>query len=241
LIYRNIAAYFENSCLIYASASPEVLARLPKCHMVFHQLSGGGYMMNISEMEEVALQNRREKVSHFDYASNLYRAQRPAVGVPASQLNVYIALQNQSGWYYDPLYQAYLRYVDTSEIDKAGKLHADVDRLTGRQLHFENLVVLFTKHGVVTPTNLNIRLDQGKTGTALLFRDGQMFKIRWSTEPDQGHPGTIRPMQFQNPDGSPAALRPGHTWIIVVTPETTVVEKSPGKWLLTFFYPAGAQ
>ncbi len=241
LIYSYISDYFQNSCLIYTFASPEVLARLPQCHMVFHELTGGGYMMEISEMQAVAKQNQRKRGSDFNYASNLYSEQVPGGGVPASQLNVYIAYQNQSGWFYDPLYQAYLHYVDTSEFDQAGILHADVDRLTGRQLYFENVIVLFARHDVVSPTNLDIHLGQGKTGPALLFRDGKMFKIEWSTMPQDNNAGTPRPMQFFNLDGTPAALRPGHTWVLVVTPDSTAAEKAPGQWLMTFAFPPGAQ
>jgi hypothetical protein len=36
-------------------------------------------------------------------------------------------------------------------------------------------------------------------------------------------------------------LKPGHTWILVVTPETTVTEESPGQWVLQFFQPPGAK
>jgi len=234
LAYRYIAASLPNSCLIYAFASEEVLEYLPQCLMVFHQFAGGGYMLDISEMRAVAEDNFRAKGSEFNYASNLYSDAVPPFGRPASQLNVYIAYQNQSGWFYDPLYRAYLRYVDTSEYEQAGVLYADTDRLTGRQLHFENVVVLFTQHDIISPTNLNIRLDPGWQGDALLFRDGQAFKIRWSAA--EG-----RPIAFLDAGGEPVALRPGHTWVLVVTPDSTIEEESPGVWQLKFRAPEGAQ
>ena len=243
LIYGYIGNYFQNSCLIYAFASPEEQARIPQCYMVFHQLAGGGYMLDISEMLKVAQNNQKDQGSDFDYTSNLYTDVPQAGGVPASKLNVYIAYQNQSGWVYDPLYQAYLRYVDTSEYDQAGILHPDTDRLTGRQLHFENVIILFAKHKVISPTNIDIRIDPGKTGNALLLRDGQMFNIQWSTVPnaDEQTTGLQHPIQFLNSDGSPATLKPGHTWILVVTPESTVEEKAASEWTLTFSQPSGAK
>jgi len=243
LIYGYIGNYFQNSCLIYAFASPEEQVRIPQCYMVFHQLAGGGYMLDISEMVKVAQANQKDKGSDFDYTSNLYTDTPPTGGVPASNLNVYIAYQNQSGWVYDPLYQAYLRYVDTSDYDQAGILHADIDRLTGRQLHFENVIILFAKHKVISPTNLDIHLDPGKTGNAILLRDGQMFNIKWSTVPNsyEESSGLRSPIQFLNSDDSPAALKPGHTWILVVTPDSTVEEKSAASWTLTFSQPPGAK
>ena len=242
LIYGYIADYFQNSCLIYAFASEEVLARLPQCHMVFHQLAAGGYMMDLSEMRSVADENLQTKGSSFNYTSNLYSSQVPPAGKPASLLKVYFAYQNQSGWAYDPLYRGYLRYVDTSEYDEAGVLHPDVDRLTGRQLHVENLIVLYARHDVISPTNLDIHLDQGRTGKAVLFRNGQMFKIMWSTKPvENGHGSKVRPIRFLEVDEKPVPLEPGHTWVIVVTPDSKLEQTAAGKWFLSFAQPEGAK
>ncbi len=241
LLYEYIAKYFDKSCLIYAFASEEVLARLPQCHMVFHELVGGGYMMDLNEMQSVAQETLSKNGSDFDYASNVYSVAAPAGGAPASLLKVYVAYQNQSGWAYDPLSQAYLRYVDTSEYDAAGILHPDTDRLTGRQLHFENLIILYAQHEVISPTNLDIHLDQGKTGKAVLFRNGQMFKITWSTVPQEGLAGQVRPIRFLAEGGGPASLAPGHTWVIVVTPDSKLEQTSPGQWLLNFAQPPGAK
>jgi hypothetical protein len=182
LIYSYIADYFEKSCLIYAFASSEVLERLPQCHMVYHLLSGGGYMMSLDEMLTVARQNFRAKGEDFDYTGNLYSQDMPPEGAPALSLKVYFAYQNQSGWAYDALAGAYLRYVDTSEYEQAGILHPDTDRLTSRQLQVENLILVFAKHEVISPTNIDIHLDPGRQGKAVLFRGGRMFKIKWSTD-----------------------------------------------------------
>jgi hypothetical protein len=242
LIYRYLAHYFQNSCLIYGSASPEVLARLPKCLIVFHTLSGGGFMLDLDELRRVAKQNARDTGPDFDYSGNYYDALPPPAGAPAGRLHVFIAYQNQSAWVYDPLYQSYIRYVDTSEYAQAGLLHPDVDRLTGRQLHVENIIVMYAQHDVVSPTNLDIRLDPGKTGRALLFRDGQVFKVQWKTisARDEAAAG-VHPIQFVSPDDKPLALKPGHTWVLVVTPNSAVVEVKPGQWELTFAPPPGAK
>jgi hypothetical protein len=241
LVYSYIAGYFDKSCLIYAFASEEVLARLPQCHMVFHQLSAGGYMMDLTEMQSVVEETLQSHGSDFNYASNLYSATPPPSGSAAPLLKVYFSYQNQSGWAYDPLSQAYLRYVDTSEYDQAGILHPDTDRLTGRQLHVENVIVLYAQHDVVSPTNLNIRLDPGRTGRAVLFRNGQVFKITWSTIPQETSRGQVHPIQFVDREGRPVPLQPGHTWVIVVTPDSRLEETSPGQWLLNFTQPPGAK
>ena len=244
LLYAHIGGFFQNSCLIYAFASPEVLEKIPQCAFVTHEISGGGYMLGIEEMKEIARQNKRKTGDvDFNYASNVYSEEPPEGGLPASKINVYISYLNQSGWVYDPLYQGWLRYVDTSAKDLAGVLFPDKDRLNGRQLHFENVIVLFAKHEVISPTNLEIHLEKDKIGDAVLFRDGKMYNIQWSTKPGayEGETGLRRPIQFLNSDNTPASLKPGHTWVIIVTKNSNVLEESSGIWKVLFSAPAGAQ
>ncbi len=243
LIYADIAAFFPDSCLIYAFASAEVLVHLPQCAFVEHDIQGGGYMLGIPEMIQYTKDSKKPD-QKIDYTSNVYSADPPKGGVDASKLHVFIAWLNQSEWRYDPLYQGWWRYVDNADEDTAGVVHPEIDRLTGRQLHFENVIVLFAKHDVVSPTNLDIHLEQDWLGDALLFRDGRMYNIRWSTvaTDEEFETGRRHPIRFWNlDDKTPFPLKPGHTWIVVVTPETTVTENSAGEWLLQFFQPPGAK
>ena len=134
----------------------------------------------------------------MDYSSNVYSEEPPAGGVDATQLHVYMAWLNQSEWNYDPLYQSWWRYVDDADLETAGQFHPEIDRLTGRQLHFENVIVLFAKHDVISPTNLDIHLEQDWVGDAFLFRDGKKYKIRWSTvaTPEEVQSGRRKPIRF---------------------------------------------
>ncbi len=243
MVYRHIAAFFPDSCLIYAFASPEVLKYLPKCAFVEHDVQGGGYMLGIAEMIQLAKDSKKPD-QEIDYTSNIYSTDPPPGGTDASRLHVYIAWLNQSEWLYEPLYQGWWRYVDTADPDAAGIVHPEVDRLNGRQLHFENVIVLFARHDIISPTNLEIHLERDLLGDALLFRDGKMYKIRWSTvvTDEEVQSGRRKPIQFLNLDDKTLfPLKPGHTWILVVTPQTTVTEQSAGKWLLQFSQPPGAK
>lgn len=243
LFYYYVSGLFKNSCLIYAFASHEVLALIPKCAMVVHEDSGGGSMLPLDRMKAIADDNARKLGNNFNYASNLFAEKPPAGGEPASQINVFVHLLNQSGWTYDPLYQAWLRSVDNYDKKTPGVLHADVDRLTGRQIHFENFIVIFLEHDVVSPTNLNIHLEQGEEGPAILFRDGMMYKIRWSAKSGayEKKSGFRKPLQFLNLDGSPAALRPGHTWILVATTYSLVNLTGTDTWTVKYVSPGGAK
>jgi SdrD B-like protein/DUF3048 family protein len=243
LVYADIAAFFPDSCLIYAFASPEVLEHLPICGFVTHDVQGGGYMLDINEMIQLT-RDSKQADQEINYASNVYDPEPPEGGAPASQLHAFIAWLNQSAWVYNPLYESWWRYVDDADPQTAGTVHSEIDRLTGRQLHFENLIVLFAHHDVISPTNLDIHLEQDWVGDALLFRDGRMYQMRWSTvaSDQELQTGRRKPIQFLNLDETtPFPLKPGHTWILVVTPETAVTETSAGKWLLQFQPPEGAK
>lgn len=233
LVYADIAAFFKNSCLIYAYASSEVLVELPRCAFVDHNIQGGGYMLDISELIELAYERRNPRTDEH-YRSNIFSLEAPQGGDPASRLDVFIAWLNQSAWVYDAASQAWWRYVDEANPQTAGVLHPEVDRLTGRQLQFENVIVLFAQHDVISPTNLDIHLERGLSGRALLFRDGRVYSIRWSAEEDA-------PIQFRYESGELFPLKPGRAWITIVTPLTAVTEKRAGEWLLQFSQPPGAK
>jgi hypothetical protein len=110
-------------------------------------------------------------------------------------------------------------------------------------LQVENVILIMAEVDVVSPTNLDIHLEQGDEGPAILFRDGMKYEIRWSTKSTEfeKRTGQRRPMSFFNLDGTPAALKPGHTWVIVYTPWSRVEERSAGVWYLRYSPPAGAQ
>ncbi|MFM8425290.1 MAG: hypothetical protein ACKOBL_08940, partial [Chloroflexota bacterium] len=141
LIYADITAFFPDSCLIYAFASPEVLELLPKCYFVYHDLEGGGYMLDISELQRLA---EESKLYDIEYASNSFDDNIPEGGETASRLDVYFAYLNQAAWVYDAASESYWRYVDNADYENPGVLYPEVDRLNTRQLQFENVIVLFT-------------------------------------------------------------------------------------------------
>ncbi|MBK8824537.1 MAG: hypothetical protein IPN58_18575, partial [Anaerolineales bacterium] len=127
LLYADIAGFFQNACLIYASASAEVLEKIPQCSFVTHEDDGGGSMLPLERMIAISDDNMRKSTNNFNYTSNLFTEEAPAGGVPVQQINVYVALLNQSGWTYDPLIGAWQRFIDDADKATAGQLHADTD------------------------------------------------------------------------------------------------------------------
>ena len=85
LVYADIAAFFPQSCLIYAFASAEVLVELPQCAFVFHEIQGGGYMLDIDDMVAYTKDNQKPDQA-FDYTSNIFGETPPAGGADAARL-----------------------------------------------------------------------------------------------------------------------------------------------------------
>lgn len=249
LLYIDIHNMFINSCFIFASASPEILPILPQCYLVPHDEASGGAMLPIEKMRSLAEENRQSRSGEFNYASNLFSETPLPGGLPAPRVYSYVARLNQAAWIYDPLSASYWRYVDDTTPENAGKFHAEIDRLTGRQLQFENIVVLFVEQEVFEykhvpiPTLIDWELELGSGGFATLFRDGMKYDVRWSTKAREYEKETAlaRPIYFVDADGKPVPLKPGQTWFFVATPYSYVTNQGDGSWMIRYVAPEGAK
>ncbi len=243
MLYADLGRFFRSSCLVYAFASPEVLDLIPQCVFVPHDEASGGAMMSLERMMKIAEDNKRLTPSDFDYSGNLFSEEAPAGGMPVEQINVRVALLNQSGWIYDPLSESWLRFVDDALVETAGQLHPAIDKLTGRQLQFDNVIVVFAEHDVITPTNMDIHLELGDGSYAYLFRDGKKYDIRWSLKAREYEKvtGRPRPIYFMDANGNQVPLKPGNTWIFVATPYSLVTDMGDGVWQMKYIPPEGAK
>ena len=240
MIHIHLQNFLQDSCLIYAGATSQIRGLIPGCATVFKKGDGGiGAMLDISRMQAISEENYRHNGSKFDYANNLFAEKIPVGGIPATQVDLFYSQLNQSKWVYDPTYQGWLRYVDNTS--KQTEFHVDIDRLNGREIYFDNVLVLFVEHELLAPLIIEMHLEQGEEEKGLAFRDGQMFEIKWSTRSGdyEKKTGLRRPIAFLDKDGNPFPLRPGRTWIIIATPYSEHTEYEPGKWKFRIYAPPG--
>lgn len=242
VFYRYFAEMYKGSCLIYAGADPVVRAQIPGCAMVTHTVENGGARLDLERMARISEQIRDEDPD-FNYTGNLFSSDPPAGGQPVRELREFWAFLNQSKWTYDAASGSWWRYIDKSNPATAGQLFPMIDRLNGRQVQYENVVLMFAEHTVITPTILDINLAVGNQGKAYLFRDGRMYDIKWSTVATeyQQETGRGQPMRFLNLDGTPAALKPGKTWVILFNFESYLEEVEAGIFRARFIPPPGAK
>lgn len=136
----------------------------------------------------------------------------PDGGEPGQNIFIpYPSATSFTEWHYDPGSGNYLRWINGSPLLDAGD---------GQQVSAANVIVYFAQHqptDIVEDSNgaTAIRMIINGTGAAWLFRDGLLTKGSWQSD------GTRTPF-FRKEDGSPYALKPGHTWVEVVPTYFTI-------------------
>jgi len=238
LTYNQIGRMFPNSCLVYASAAWDIGERLDACEIVYgvDLTTPNSALLPVSRLRELAEKslNPRQPVN---YSGNLFSYSLPNDGLPANDIDMYYHLYNQSSWTYDPISQTYLRFTDNA--DGKGILHPETDRLTGRQLAFENVIVILAEHMRFRHNQLEVDFSNGQGNFAYLFRDGKAFKIYWTTTNREYEKttGLRRPIHFVDVHGNLIPLHPGRTWIHIVTPFSSVANQGNSRWLVKFVPP----
>jgi hypothetical protein len=238
LTYNQIGGTFPNSCLVYASAAWDIGEMLDACKIVYgvDPTTPNSALLTVTDLRELAEQslNPRQPVN---YSGNVFSAEAPPGGQPASAIQVFYHSYTQSAWQYDPISQTYLRWTDLA--DGTGSLIPATDRLTERQMAFENVIVVFAEHHRFRHNQLEIDFSLGQKHPAYLFRDGQAFKVFWSTENRdwEKETGLVRPLHLVDAQNEPVALRPGRTWIHIITPFSSVTDEGNGEWLVQIVQP----
>ena len=152
------------------------------------------------------------------------------------QLAMQIAVQYvkfyRGEWRYDPKTSLYMRWMDNDSLAVPPVMVPLTDSLTGNQIAFDNVVILFATYIVYNPTLHDIEIWKNTTGKrALFFRDGVMTEGLWKSV------GYDRPLQFFDRWGLPYPLKPGNTWIVLVGDSSVFEQPAPGQWELRFDLP----
>ncbi len=239
LTYNDFVEMYPAGCLVYASAGNGIRQRLEGCEIIFGEQplqSPNTALLDVGHLKELAQKN---KVANqpVNYSGNLFDPNPPDGGLPATSLWTYFHAFSQSFWQFNPVSGSYLRLTDDG--DGKGIFHPDTDRLTGRQLEFENIAIILADYQVFRHGQYDINLCCGLEGYAYLFRDGQMYKIRWSTNNGSWEKtsGLRRPLHFTTVDKQPFPLKPGRTWVSIMTLNSFVRESNPGQWQANFSMP----
>jgi len=201
---------------VFASASPRVLDKLEEYTIVrnadLENINGAS--LPIAEIPEI-MRDTQTRMGKPAYSGLRFDPIPPAGGEKARQLWVGFHRGDQIFWRYDEQQGSYHRYQDMGE---GTPLEVFTDRLNGETLSYENVIVMFVNYRRFDETLFNIDLMYITRMPALLFRDGKMYEIYWTTrnEAYELKTGNLRPIRFVDYDGNPIPLKPGQTWIEMV-------------------------
>ena len=162
-----------------------------------------------------------------DFGSQMsFSEATPAGGEPVTYFEVnYLTGTCTGEWEYLPESATWGRSI-------AGTAHTDA--LTGRRVTAANILVVFANHvytDILEDTwgggHMSIEVQVWGQGSALLFRDGQMFSGLWQREARDDM------LTFYYGDGSSLPLKPGNSWIQLVPLETEASRPADGQVVLT--------
>ncbi|MBQ6503981.1 MAG: DUF3048 C-terminal domain-containing protein [Flexilinea sp.] len=147
----------------------------------------------------------------------------PEGGREARSLFVRYASTNEILWRYDDAEGRYLRMQNSVEDPQS--LVADVDASTGEQIGAENLIILMATHDWVPDQKpeyglFTVNLNYVASNPALIFRDGKLYHVTWTTKSEQfeRESARMRPIRFLDAEGNNFQLKPGKTWVHIVMP-----------------------
>lgn len=238
--------------LVFASASDRVLQFLDEYHLVFGATQAEDVntaRISVSELKQLAGEFK-ERLGMARLFGLRFDPLPPPGGKEGRFLWIPFHYTDQVIWRYDPARGAYLRHQDQTDGVTFRPSH---DALNDRPLYFENVAVIFADYHYYDATYFNIDLLYITRAPALLFRDGKMYEIFWTTgnEEYERTTGRFRPIRFVDRQGNPVPLRPGRTWIEIVPLHTaygetvdsevyreliTRQEPGSGNWAV-YFYP----
>ncbi len=198
----------------------------PVCGKETHSIEG--VYVDSAAATRFALQTKINN-DRPDLRGMVFDPRLPVAQNPGTFLGVMFGPDDRGEWRYDPASGTYLRWIEDERPGNKFVQIPLVDRNTGKQLSFENVVVLFTHYTELLPTMFEMEVNANLGGQrAVYYRDGEMVEGLWrSNGPDQ-------PLSLINNWNGPMTLKPGKTWLIMVGLSSDLSQKGPGQWELEY-------
>lgn len=226
LPYEDIRSLFSGF-LVMASAYSGVAANLNDTTTIYGSDSNdiNSARIDVSQLYNLALERSQTYPGNsFNLEGNKFSPTPPEGGMKADEAWLFYSNLNQVQWRYDEERGAYVRY--DIKTDGSGEFVMSTDGLDGEPITRENVIVLFARHEYYAPTLIDIYLDNMPPMKALLFRDGEVHEMFWTTQYGdyEKETGLLRPIRFVDEDGNPVALKNGQTWVEIVSTSSFYVE-----------------
>jgi len=215
LPYEYVRQLF-NGFIVMASAYSKVADQMSDFVNVFgdDQSDINSALITVEDVEKIAEESGKE-LGESALSGMLFEEKIPEGGKDAPSLWIFYAYKNQVFWRFNAEDGSYHRWQDDAD---GSTFIEQTDRLNSDPLTYENVIVLFADHDVENTYLIDVDLLYVLRGKALLFRDGQMHEIYWTTKSEdyEKTTGKLRPIRFIDAEGNPFPLKPGQTWIEIM-------------------------
>jgi hypothetical protein len=204
---------------------------VPLCR---YDLTGENFLLAGTLEVHENMSNRGVDDVAQDLDGMFFQLQVPENGAPAQTVMMRFSRGSYNLWEYEPESGRYLRFQDSVSLsdNQEEEYEPLLDRLTGEQLAFDNLVVLYIPHEYFrrTPSEI-ITIDLVGEGQAYAFRDGLMYEVVWK------HPtlDSMLTLEFEN--GDPYPFKPGTTWFHIFGKFSTLTQLEEATWNFRFGFP----
>ncbi|MDR3574860.1 MAG: DUF3048 domain-containing protein [Anaerolineaceae bacterium] len=187
---------------------------------------------NSAELSKYAVNNRGVTNLRPNLDGMTFDSRPPTLGQVANTVDVFFNLYDQGEWRYNSSSGQYLRWIESTDSNNKVTLVPLNDRITGQQLSFSNIVVVFAVYDQLAPTLHDINLWYDQSGRrAILFRDGQAVDGIWKSG------GTDSPLRFYSSQNTPLPFKPGNTWMVFMGINSKLNQPSSGQWTFQFNLP----
>jgi len=190
-----------------------------------------GVFANSAEVSKWYSQNADDN-QRYDLSGMVFDPNTPVNGKPGDQVTIKFNYENIGEWRYNKTSGNYLRWTEQASPDINPNLVESLERTTGKQLAFSNVIIIFAKYIEYAASKHNVELWQNTEGQrAIVFRNGQVFEGKWKTN------SQTTPIQFIDNNNQPLPLAPGNSWIVIAGLNSSFIEKKQGQWEMFFILP----
>ena len=187
---------------------------------------------NSGELSKYAADKRGVANKRPNLDGMTFDSRAPSNGSAAITVDVVFNQYDEGEWRYNASTGQYLRWIESTDSQNKVTLVPLNDRVTGQQLSFSNIVVVYAVYDQIAPTLHDINLWYDQSGRrAILFRDGQAVDGIWKSG------GTDSPLRFYNSQNSPMPFKPGNTWMVLMGINSKLQQPSTGQWTFQFYLP----
>ncbi len=223
------------SALLSSDFSNRLVVEGTRWQGVFSRFEPNGKNILQADTGTLAAALTRNKVDNArqNLDGMLFQLPAPGGGQPGTQLFTRFSGSIYNRWDYDAASGKYLRFSDAADdVNRNNEKYAQLtDRLTGKAIAVDNVVVLQVSHSYIQkPPAEVVNMSLIGEGNAWIARNGQVYPLKWKRAKQTDV------LTLINPDGTLFPFKPGQTWFEVNGISSSVAVKD-GVWKFVHSMP----